>query len=114
MILGVLMGALYYFFIYLCLKIILLCLFFVPIIGTILTKSKAYVIFPVTFDFALTRLNACVMYGRLSVYIAWAGVRSVQPVEACESCMTSITCFVKLNRANRAARPTQHDNEAVT
>ncbi len=71
-------------------------------------------IFPATFDFALTRLNACVMYGRLSVYIAWAGVRSVQPVEACESCMTSITCFVKLNRANRAARPTQHDNEAVT
>lgn len=71
-------------------------------------------IFPVTFDLALTRLNACVMYGRLSVYIAWAGVRSVQPVEACESCMTSITCFVKLNRANRAARPTQHDNETLS
>lgn len=75
-------------------------------------KSKTYVIFPVTFDPVLTRLNACVMYGRLSVYIAWAGVRSVQPVEACESCMT--TCFVKLNRANRAARPTQYDNEALT
>lgn len=37
-------------------------------------KSKSLVIFPVTFDPFLTCINACVMYRRLSVNIARAGV----------------------------------------